>query len=183
MGVCPTAAKSWCPGDGHGQRTRSPLEMAASGRNVAFPMVQLPGRCVFEDAEFGYRGRDRALDALEGLAVCAAEGDSLIEAVRLVGAAQRLREETSITYRSRRLDERVQAALAQAHSVLADGAVDDALRAGASLEWRAAAEYAARARGQRGRPTAAGTVSPPPNARWSPCSPTAARTRKSPNSS
>ena len=41
-----------------------------------------------------------AVDALEGLAVAAASSDSLVECLRLVGAAARLREETGYRWRS-----------------------------------------------------------------------------------
>ena len=92
------------------------------------------------------------VDALEGLGIAAARTESWAECVRLLTAGQRLRDE--LDYRWRYRSE--QTAVDQAHRLSTDNldAVDaeQAEADGQGLDWRAAAEYAGRARGERKRP-------------------------------
>jgi predicted ATPase/class 3 adenylate cyclase/DNA-binding CsgD family transcriptional regulator len=91
------------------------------------------------------------VDALEGLAAAAARLESWKECLRLLGAAQRLRDETG--YRWRFDFERQTVDAARAASVEALGDEADAAEAeGHDLDWRDAAAYARRARGERKRP-------------------------------
>src|SRR5262249_28302612 len=94
--------------------------------------------------------RPVAVDALEGLSAIAAAADSSVEAVRLLGAADRLMDETSYRWRfpSERL--RHDDVLARAHADLGDAAVT-AWTEGRALDWHEASEYARRARGERKR--------------------------------
>ena len=92
-----------------------------------------------------------AVDALEGLGVAAARTESWAECLRLLAAAERLRDETG--YRWRFAFEQQAIDTARTNAVAALG--DDAEAAGAEgrgLDWREAADYARRARGERKRP-------------------------------
>jgi DNA-binding CsgD family transcriptional regulator len=92
-----------------------------------------------------------ATDALEALAASAARADSSIEALRLIGAAQRLRDETGYRWRFAYEQLAFDHTISQARADLGDKA-DGALTAGYQLDWKAATEYAQRARGERRRP-------------------------------
>jgi predicted ATPase/class 3 adenylate cyclase/DNA-binding CsgD family transcriptional regulator len=92
-----------------------------------------------------------AVDALEGLACAAARAESWNEALRLLGAAARLRGETGYRWRFGFEERAVATARAAAVAALGDGAAA-AEDAGRSLDWREAAAYARRARGERKRP-------------------------------
>jgi DNA-binding CsgD family transcriptional regulator len=93
-----------------------------------------------------------AVDALEGLAAAAARTESSAECLRLLAASQRLRDELDYQWRFRF----EQKAVDDAHQLATDHLDhDDAERAtteGRQLDWRAAAAYAQRARGERKRP-------------------------------
>ena len=91
-----------------------------------------------------------AVDALEGLAAAAADSDSPVECLRMLAAAERLREETGYRWRFDFEQGLVETARATAFEVLGDQA-DQATAEGLSLDWRDAAEYAQRARGERRR--------------------------------
>jgi DNA-binding CsgD family transcriptional regulator len=93
-----------------------------------------------------------AVDALEGLAVASATSESWAECLRLVAAANRLRDETGYRWRFGFEQRAVDSARAAAISGLADGA-ETASTEGNGLDWREAAAYARRARGQRKRPS------------------------------
>lgn len=92
-----------------------------------------------------------AADALEGLGVAAAASDSSVEALRLLGAADRLREETGYRWRFAVEQQAHDTALTAARSALGDAA-DAVWAEGRGLEWHDAAGYARRARGERRRP-------------------------------
>ena len=92
-----------------------------------------------------------AVDALEGLAIAASRAESWAECMRLLGAADRLRAETGYRWRFIFEQQAIDAALAGARGGLADGGVA-ATGEGNDLDWRVAASYARRARGERGRP-------------------------------
>jgi DNA-binding CsgD family transcriptional regulator len=93
-----------------------------------------------------------AVDALEGLAATAARTESWAESLRLLGAAARLREETDYRWRFGFEQMAVERAQVSAISALGDGALT-ASTEGGSLDWREAAAYARRARGERKRPS------------------------------
>ncbi len=101
-------------------------------------------------AESGYRAM--AADALEGLAVTATRADSSTEALRLLGAAERLRSETGYRFRFANEQRRIDDADALARADVGDTAADAALDEGRALDLDAATEYARRARGERKRP-------------------------------
>jgi DNA-binding CsgD family transcriptional regulator len=92
-----------------------------------------------------------AVDTLEGLAVAAARAESWAECLRLLGAAERLRDETGYRWRFGFEEQAVTGARAGAVAALANEA-DDADAQGRQLEWWEAAAYARRARGERKRP-------------------------------
>ena len=92
-----------------------------------------------------------AVDALEGLATAAARAESWNESLRLLGAAARLRDETGYRWRFGFEERAVASARAEAFVALGDDA-EAAEAAGGSLDWRDAAAYARRARGERKRP-------------------------------
>ena len=92
-----------------------------------------------------------AVDALEGLASAAARAESWNECLRLLGAAERLRDETGYRWRFGFEERAVASARASAVEALGDDA-GAAEAAGRSLDWREAAAYARRARGERKRP-------------------------------
>jgi predicted ATPase/class 3 adenylate cyclase/DNA-binding CsgD family transcriptional regulator len=92
-----------------------------------------------------------AVDALEGLAVAAAGVESWAECLRILGAAQRLRNETA--YRWRFACEEIAVELARTGAVDALGhQAETATAEGCSLDWHDAVAYARRARGERKRP-------------------------------
>jgi predicted ATPase/DNA-binding CsgD family transcriptional regulator len=93
-----------------------------------------------------------AVDALEGLALGAARSQSWTECIRLFASAQRLRDETGYKWRFPGEAQAVTVAQAQGVDALGD-LVDAAGAEGRSLDWRDAAAYAQRARGERKRPT------------------------------
>ena len=92
-----------------------------------------------------------AVDALEGLAVAAAAVESWAECLRLLAAAQRLRDETGYCWRFPSEERSVTTAHADALAALSDAA-STAITEGTNLDWRQAAAYAGRARGVRNRP-------------------------------
>jgi DNA-binding CsgD family transcriptional regulator len=92
-----------------------------------------------------------AVDALEGLAATAARTESWVEALRLLGAAERLRDETGYRWRFRFEQAAVDDARKTATAALGETAAA-AEADGRALERREAAAYARRARGERGRP-------------------------------
>jgi hypothetical protein len=92
-----------------------------------------------------------AVDALEGLAVAAATTESWAESLRLVGAAERLGDETGYRWRFGFEQRAVDTARAAAAEALGDAA-EAAATEGRGLDWREAAAYARRARGERKRP-------------------------------
>jgi predicted ATPase/class 3 adenylate cyclase/DNA-binding CsgD family transcriptional regulator len=99
-----------------------------------------------------HRLRPVVIDCLEGLATLAGAADSPVEALRLLGAADRLAEETGYRWRFPSERARRDRVLAQAAEELGDEGVDLALAEGRALTWSDAAEYVRRARGERRRP-------------------------------
>ena len=95
--------------------------------------------------------RPVAVDAFEGLAALAADSDSFVEAMRLLGAADRLMHETGYRWRFPSERRRHDDAVARARADLGAEA-DAAWEQGRALDWVEAAEYARRARGERKRP-------------------------------
>ena len=93
-----------------------------------------------------------AVDAFEGLAVAAAATESWAECLRLLGAADRLRDETGYRWRFGFEQQAVDTARATAAAALG-GSAEAAETEGRDLEWREAAAYARRARGERKRPS------------------------------
>jgi len=93
-----------------------------------------------------------AVDALEGLAIGAARSESWTEALRLLGAAGRVREETAYAWRFPFEQRAVDSARESAADALGAHA-EVAFEEGRGLEWHEAGEYARRARGERGRPS------------------------------
>ena len=93
-----------------------------------------------------------AVDALEGLAVGAARSDNWAECLRLSTAAERLRQETNYRFRLRSEQEALDAATTSARDSLGRIAAQEVSTAGALLDWREAAAYALRTRGDRRRP-------------------------------
>jgi DNA-binding CsgD family transcriptional regulator len=102
-------------------------------------------------AEYGLRLV--AVDALEGLAGMAATAESWTECLRLAAAAARLRDETGYRWRFAFEQGRLDAALAAATEALGPERASAATAEGSALEWREAAAYARRARGERQRPS------------------------------
>ena len=92
-----------------------------------------------------------AIDALEGLAIGAARSESWSECLRLLGAAERLREETGYQWRFGFEQRAVDEARHDAMEALGDLA-GPVMAEGRNLDWRDAAAYARRARGERKRP-------------------------------
>jgi DNA-binding CsgD family transcriptional regulator len=92
-----------------------------------------------------------AVDALEALGAAAANGDSSAEALRLLAAADRLRQETGYRWRFNLEQQRFDTASRLARGDLEDGA-DGAWREGLALDLPQAVTYARRARGERARP-------------------------------
>jgi predicted ATPase/DNA-binding SARP family transcriptional activator len=92
-----------------------------------------------------------AVDALEGIAVTAAKVRSWAKSLLLLGSAQRLRDETGYQWRFAFEQHSVNAARTSAVDALGSEAEAVETR-GHRLDWRAAAAYARRARGERKRP-------------------------------
>jgi DNA-binding CsgD family transcriptional regulator len=92
-----------------------------------------------------------AVDALEGLAVSEARNDSSVDCLRLIAAAQRLRDETGYQWRFPFEWDAVESARGAALGA-ADADAADFSTGAAALDWRDAAGYASRARGRRKRP-------------------------------
>jgi DNA-binding CsgD family transcriptional regulator len=93
-----------------------------------------------------------AVDALEGVAVAASRNESWSESLRLFASADRLRDETGYRWRFNFEQQTVDAARATARNALGDEATQAADAQGRDLDWREAADYARRARGERKRP-------------------------------
>ncbi len=89
-----------------------------------------------------------AVDALEGLAVTAAAVERWTEALRLLGSAQRLRDETGYKWRFAFEQRAVSAARTIAVEALGSDA-ETAEAEGRNLDWRVAAADALRTRGER----------------------------------
>jgi predicted ATPase/class 3 adenylate cyclase/DNA-binding CsgD family transcriptional regulator len=96
--------------------------------------------------------RPIVVDALEGIAVAAARTESWSESLRLLTAADRLRQETGYWWRFRSEQQTVDDARSAAYAALGDNA-EAAVAEGLSLEWNEAGAYARRARGERKRPS------------------------------
>jgi DNA-binding CsgD family transcriptional regulator len=92
-----------------------------------------------------------AADALEAIGAAAADADSFTEALRLLGAADRLRQETGYRWRFAVEQARFDAALRAAREDLGDAA-EAAWEEGCNLDWHEAVTYGERARGERARP-------------------------------
>ncbi|WP_219415902.1 helix-turn-helix transcriptional regulator [Pseudonocardia nigra] len=89
------------------------------------------------------------VDSLEALALMACRRDAVEFAAVLLGAAERARAESGYAAGSSR------------HPLLDDPAVGEAVARGREMDLRAAAAYAGRARGARGRPTSGwGSLTP-----------------------
>ena len=93
-----------------------------------------------------------AVGAFEGLACVAAASESWAECLRLSAAAGRLRDETGYRWRFAFEQGRLDAAVVAATDALGPDRANEATAEGAALEWRDAATYAGRARGERQRP-------------------------------
>ncbi len=94
-----------------------------------------------------------AVDALEGLAGVAGIAESWTECVRLSATAARLRDETGYRWRFAFEQDRLDAAVAAATQALGPDRASAATAEGVALDWREAAAYASRARGERQRPS------------------------------
>jgi hypothetical protein len=94
--------------------------------------------------------RPHALDALGRLAVAASQAQSWAESVRLLAAADRLRDEAGYRWRFRFEQQAVAAALAAAREALGEDA-DAATAQGRSLDLRDVATHQHVARPRRGR--------------------------------
>jgi predicted ATPase/class 3 adenylate cyclase/DNA-binding CsgD family transcriptional regulator len=93
-----------------------------------------------------------AVDALEGIAVAAVRTESWAEALRLLGAAERLRTETGYRWRFSAEQRAIDNARVTALDALETDAESVAAE-GRALDWREAGAYARRARGERKRPS------------------------------
>lgn len=93
-----------------------------------------------------------AIDSFEGLGAAAAEHGRWTDCLRLLGAAERARSETHYRWRFSREQQLVDAARASAQQALGDQS-DAAWTDGQRLDWREAASFANRLRGQRRRPS------------------------------
>jgi DNA-binding CsgD family transcriptional regulator len=93
-----------------------------------------------------------AVDALEGLGVAAARTENWAECLRLLAAAQRLRDELDYRWRFRFEQAAIDDALRLATDNLGGFDAEQATNEGRALNWKAAAAYARRARGERKRP-------------------------------
>ena len=127
----------------HAQAVRAAIEAAATGNEDRWHDA------LALSLEQGLRLI--AVDALEGLAIAATRAESWKECIRLLAAAQRLREETGYRWRFGFEERAITAARATAAAALGN-AVEAANSEGRNLHWREAAAYARRARGERKRP-------------------------------
>jgi predicted ATPase/class 3 adenylate cyclase/DNA-binding CsgD family transcriptional regulator len=93
-----------------------------------------------------------AADAIDGLAVAAAEAESWAECLRLTTAGAQLRDETGYRWRFGIEQRRLDAAVALAQERLGPELTSAAEAEGHALPWRDLAAYAQRARGERKRP-------------------------------
>lgn len=103
------------------------------------------------DAAVRYGLRPVAIEALEGLAACASIGDAPVEAMRLLGAAQRLRTETGARWRFPCERRRHRQTFDRARDLLGNRS-DQAWEEGCGLDMRDATDYVRRGRGRRTRP-------------------------------
>jgi predicted ATPase/class 3 adenylate cyclase/DNA-binding CsgD family transcriptional regulator len=94
-----------------------------------------------------------AVDALEGLAGAAAATEAWVECLRLAAAAARLRDDCGYRWRFAFEQARLDDAIAAATDALGPERAGAAAGEGTALEWREAAAYAGRARGERQRPS------------------------------
>ena len=78
--------------------------------------------------------------------------ESSAESLRLLAAAERLRDETGYRWRFAFEQQAIDDAHRGPHDALGDAAAHTAEAEGRSLDWRQAADYARRARGERKRP-------------------------------
>jgi hypothetical protein len=85
-------------------------------------------------------------DALEALASFAIGADCPIESLRLIGAAQRLRDDTRYRWRFAYERRSFELTITRARDEVGDVAAEVALAAGYQLDWKAATAYAQRAR-------------------------------------
>ena len=92
-----------------------------------------------------------AVDALEAIGAVAADADSSTEALRLLGAADRLRQDTGYRWRFPVEQARFDQAVRAARDDLGDAA-GAGWEEGRNLDWHEADTYAERARGERARP-------------------------------
>ena len=93
-----------------------------------------------------------AVDALEGLGVAYTRSDRSAAGLRLLAAAERLRDETGYRWRFAFEQRAIDDALAAGRNAIGDDAAVIAEAEGRDLDWRGAADYALRARGTRRRP-------------------------------
>jgi DNA-binding NarL/FixJ family response regulator len=128
----------------HGRAVLAAIEAAASADEVQWHTALQ--HAVDHDL------RSIAVDALEGLAVAAAAAEGWAECLHLCYAAERLRDDTGYRWRFPSEQAAVNAAINAARTNLAPDAADTAVAAGRVLDWREAAAYAQRARGERKRP-------------------------------
>jgi len=90
---------------------------------------------------------------LDVFAVVVAAGGHQVEVARVHGAAERIRSETGVAWRTLDLETDRLQALTQARVSLGDAAFEVEVAAGAKLGVDGLVEYLERARGERGRPT------------------------------
>jgi hypothetical protein len=88
-----------------------------------------------------------ATDALEALAVLCAASERWPDALRLAGAADRLRDETGYRWRFHTEQRRLDDALAACRAAVGPSLAENALLEGHVLEWHDAAAYAEECRG------------------------------------
>jgi predicted ATPase/class 3 adenylate cyclase len=95
----------------------------------------------------GHGLRIIATDALEALVILSAAAERWVDALRLAGAAARLRVETGYRWRFPTEQQQLDDALSACRAALGTGAAQAAILEGQDLEWREAAAYAARTLG------------------------------------
>ena len=139
------AARAWAPDAPLGRAVRAAIEATAALDEDRWH------EALSVAAEHGLRLV--AVDALEGLAGMAATAESWVECLRLAAAAARLRDETGYRWRFAFEQDRLDAAVAAATEALGPERASAANAEGSALEWREAAAYASRARGERQRPS------------------------------
>jgi predicted ATPase/DNA-binding SARP family transcriptional activator len=116
----------------HANAVRAAIEAAATGNEDRWH------EALCAAADHGLRLI--AVDALEGLAVAAADNHNLVDCLRISAAAARLREETSYQWRFPTEQVRIETARTRATAELADLA-EPATAEGRDLEWREAAAH------------------------------------------